>query len=69
MHVVINSVYYGHSLEEGELRQVPGHIGVPISAKPKENTMGTEKAPLQPRDLVPAMFSRLTPSNGGFRAC
>lgn len=63
MRTVINLVYYCRSLE------APGHLGAPILAKPKENAMGTQKAFLQPRDIVPAMFSRLALNNGGFRAC
>lgn len=56
MHAVINLVYYCRSLEECERRKAPGHLGVPLSAKPKENTTGMQKASLQPRVIVPAMF-------------
>lgn len=53
---VINLLYYCCSLEEREEQKASGHLGVPISAKPKENTMGMQKASFQPQDIVPAMF-------------
>lgn len=53
MRTVINLVYYRRSLE------APGHLGAPILAKPKENAMGTQKAFLQPRDIVPPCFQGL----------